>query len=485
MKRRVFLVTSAVLITLLSSAVGTTSGKAATPSQSADGNGSNAKPAQPGDAPTSYNLMGDAANNGAGNTTLSTSLSGGTTLTLNCANGVGCWGLNAIGNGFGVLGRATAYAGVYGETSAGGTNPGQWPAGVFGRNFSSTGVGVFGYNSNTSGSTYGVFGQVESTSGVGVRGLHNSTGGIGAGVLGETNSTALIADGVLGHVTSSSPGVTSSGVRGINDATNGNGQGVYGYHFGTGSGVYGATGGAGRGVSGFSSAGVGVYGSSNSGQGVYGTSINGVALFGDNTGNGSGFYGFSLNGPGGVMGSNATEGARFYTRNAGSYALVTGGLANTYGNVYVTGHIYATGGCCSTVQTETGTREMYAGEGTRSIFSDEGVGDLVNGRAIISIDPLFAQGANVAEDYMVFLTPRSAETVGLAVVNQTPTSFEVRELGKGAGNFKFSWRIDAVRKGHETERMEVAPPAPSAANVPDMPVVATPVPQAPGANDTK
>jgi hypothetical protein len=69
---------------------------------------------------------------------------------------------------------------------------------------------------------------------------------------------------------------------------------------------------------------------------------------------------------------------------------------------------------------------------------------------------------SLAEGYRVFVTPWSADTTGLAVINRTATSFEVRELNKGTGSFKFDWRIEAARKGYEKDRMAPAPAVPAA-----------------------
>ncbi len=333
--------------------------------------------------------------------------------------------------------------------------------------FQSTGgsltIGTWDFkSSSTTSGAIALYGHCtgSSTSCTGVKGTSSGDGGVNApGVLGDGGSGSV---GVKGISSGTFSGSTS--VYGLNSATADYAYGVLGSvtaSSGTNSkGVYG-TANQGIGVYGSSSSGNGVYGSSSSGNGVYGTSSTGVALFGSNTGTGSGFYGFSAGGPGGVMGSNGTEGARFYTRNSSSYALVTGSLPNTYGNAYITGHIYATGGCCSTVETDAGNKEMYANESTRDLFSDQGTAALVNGKAVVTIDPLFAQTVNLTSDYQVFLTPEFFDTAGLGVGNMTATGFEVRELNGGKGNFKFSWRIDALRKGYETKRMSPAPAAPT------------------------
>jgi hypothetical protein len=319
--------------------------------------------------------------------------------------------------------------------------------------------------------------------GVGVNGMHDDIHGTAAGVQAGTHSIDDGATAVKGVIDPyGDPGLNSVGVIGINTSTSSKGIGVWGTQYGTGWGVYGAVSGAGRGVFG-ESAGVGVYGRStgtgSNVRGVYGFSSEGQGVYGASTVAGSqgvrghnvsgtGVYGSSMYGTGGNFESSQGDGLWASTDDATAYALVTGGRGSN-GDTYIGGDLHVTGACCALVATDAGARQMYAGEVTRQIFSDEGTATLANGRAVITIDSLFAQAANLNADYQVFLTPHSADTAGLAAVNLTPTGFEVRELNKGQGSFKFSWRIDAVRKGYEQVRMAPAPAAPTAPDVPPAP----------------
>ena len=60
-----------------------------------------------------------------------------------------------------------------------------------------------------------------------------------------------------------------------------------------------------------------------------------------------------------------------------------------------------------------------------------------------------ARDLALEEGMTVQLTPRSAESEGLAVVAQSIESFEVRELRNGTGTYDFHWEVKAIRKGHE------------------------------------
>jgi hypothetical protein len=124
------------------------------------------------------------------------------------------------------------------------------------------GSGVFG------SSLYGPGVQGESYSRPGVLGRHVDPGGGPStdtpAVEGDTASTAIHAVGVVGQVTSTTPGVGSVGVRGINNGRGAFGIGVSGTQYGSGWGVSG-TSPSGRGVYGFSAAGIGVMGETSNG----------------------------------------------------------------------------------------------------------------------------------------------------------------------------------------------------------------------------
>ena len=73
--------------------------------------------------------------------------------------------------------------------------------------------------------------------------------------------------------------------------------------------------------------------------------------------------------------------------------------------------------------------------------------------------------AAVAEGMTVQLTPGSAASLGLAVTAKSPSAFEVRELGLGAGSYSFDWEVKAVRQGfedYEVVRPKIRPNLPTA-----------------------
>jgi hypothetical protein len=88
-------------------------------------------------------------------------------------------------------------------------------------------------------------------------------------------------------------------------------------------------------------------------------------------------------------------------------------------------------------------------------FEDFGSETLVNGVAKVGLEPLFAKTVNATVDYHVFLTPLG-DCQGLYIASKGPDSFEVRELGGGASNIAFDYRIVAKRSGYENARLDLA-----------------------------
>jgi hypothetical protein len=117
------------------------------------------------------------------------------------------------------------------------------------------------------------------------------------------------------------------------------------------------------------------------------------------------------------------------------------------------GDLSCTGQVKSIVSAGGGSRkvETYAMQSPENWMEDFGSGELQKGVAVVSIDPTFAETVSETADYHVFLTPK-ADSKGLYVINETPTSFEVRESGGGTSSLSFDYRIVAKRRGYETLR---------------------------------
>jgi hypothetical protein len=98
---------------------------------------------------------------------------------------------------------------------------------------------------------------------------------------------------------------------------------------------------------------------------------------------------------------------------------------------------------------QAGTEIWYACvEGPEAAAYLRGTAQLVNGQALVELPQHFL---DVACDQMttILLTPLSADSLGLAVVEKSTERFQVRELHKGSGTYRFDWEIKAVRRGME------------------------------------
>jgi hypothetical protein len=132
-------------------------------------------------------------------------------------------------------------------------------------------------------------------------------------------------------------------------------------------------------------------------------------------------------------------------------------VANTQFNgacgVDASGNLLCTGSKSAAVSLADGRKvALYAVEAPENWFEDVGSGKLINGTAVVRLDPTFTQTVNAALDYHVFLTPKG-ECDGLYVANETAEGFEVHEFHQGRSNVSFDYRIMARRKGYEKVRL--------------------------------
>jgi hypothetical protein len=132
--------------------------------------------------------------------------------------------------------------------------------------------------------------------------------------------------------------------------------------------------------------------------------------------------------------------------------------ASGYG-VYSIGNFGATGSKAAIVQTpDYGWRHLYSMESPDVLFEDVGTAQLVDGQAVVPLDPIFAQTVNLEQSYQVFLTAQGEAPVLLWVTAKTAASFTVRGVtldGKAASS-SFDYRIIAKRLGYEDVRLAPA-----------------------------
>lgn len=87
-------------------------------------------------------------------------------------------------------------------------------------------------------------------------------------------------------------------------------------------------------------------------------------------------------------------------------------------------------------------------EGPEAAMYVRGRAQLSDGQAVITLPDHFVALA-APTGLTVHLTPRSADSFGLAVVNDSLHGIEVRELLRGTGTYEFDWEVKAVRRGFE------------------------------------
>jgi hypothetical protein len=172
----------------------------------------------------------------------------------------------------------------------------------------------------------------------------------------------------------------------------------------------------------------------------------------------------SLPSQGGVVGTADDGVAGYFLNNSNGYSTLVAGADGSLGQAFSAigpngycsidnGHLNCTGAKNTVVPIYGGKRKvaMSAIESPQNWFEDAGSAELVNGSAVVVLDPDFVQTVNSALDYKVFPVP-NGDCKGLYVTNKTATSFEVRELGGGTASIRFDYRIMALRKNYEKVR---------------------------------
>lgn len=345
------------------------------------------------------------------------------------------------------------------------------------------------------------------------------TGSGGAAIISSTNTGAgqafsgssALMDGVYG----SSAGTDRAGVHGDNDKGDGvfgrslNGKGVHGHSDGGGTAVYGKSA-SGYGTQGISSTSDGVRGESGGStrSGVYGinTASDGYGVFGRNSSNSSigylggpnkvGAYGETNDQFAGGVSGRATNGGGFgvvgYGNNLSSAAQINlGAGVGGYGTIYGVegyavnnsgnrcGGIFACkdgptafvgavwggtqykivgGGNVSTiVSTREGKKVLFAPECPEPYFEDLGNGQLINGSAHITLDPLFLDCIKSDAQHPLKVFIQLNDDCNGVYVKAGTSGFDVYELQNGKSRASFTWRVMGNRRDTDYQRL----PAPA------------------------
>jgi len=303
--------------------------------------------------------------------------------------------LATSGTAYGVYGRSnsTTGFGVHGEATA--FSGGNF--GVRGDTWSETGVGVFGIAAMTAGINYGVYGQSQSPTGCGVYGLVANAFGVNYGVYGKTNS----AEGWAGYF---------------------EGRGYFSGDVGIGTD-----------------------------SPDYALDVAG-RVFMDTTDDDAGAIG--IKGPNGnlnvTLRNSAAQENNGYVAVVDASGIVQAGMyvQDYYGVMFADVKNFRVPN-----PSQPGTDIWYACvEGPEAAAYLRGTAHLVNGRATVTFPDHFTAVAT-SQGMTVQITPHSAESKGLAVVERSIEGFVVRELFSGAGTYDFDYTVMAARQGHEDYRV--------------------------------
>jgi hypothetical protein len=288
-----------------------------------------------------------------------------------------------------------------------------------------SGIGVYG---TTTGTGIGVYGSVNNANALAVYGRNNDVGGTGiVGAGGNAPGSFYSTSGVSGNgLDSGVAGIATTVATGV--GVRGNGNGV----------TTNTTSGLGAGVAG-SGTQIGVFGHASNTTGIKNggvfTSEHGAAGTADNPyANLAGSDGTLVYG--GYFDANQdTSGP---TQDYAYVGVVSGG----------TTYKILGAGTVSTIVKDINNerRVMFAPETPEILFQDYGIGKLVNGVAVISIDPILAKNIFVNEEHpLKVFVQLEGDCKGVFVTNKSSNGFTVKELQNGNSNVSFSWQIVATR----------------------------------------
>lgn len=167
------------------------------------------------------------------------------------------------------------------------------------------------------------------------------------------------------------------------------------------------------------------------------------------TGNSIGVYGIARN--------------NFGTRGGGYFEALGNGSNFTY--AYVGAYNGATkqkiigDGTVSTIVKDTNDNlvTMFAPEAPEVLFQDYGIGQLVNGKASIKLDPILSKNILVNDKHplKVFIQ-LEGDCNGVYVTNKSDQGFDVIELQGGTSNVSFAWNIVATRANEVVDGIVVS-----------------------------
>lgn len=272
--------------------------------------------------------------------------------------------------------------------------------------------------------------------------VDGSAAGTGSAVYGQNTGTGLGVRGLSNNI-------NGEGVMGSNINTSGTGalfvgQNTTGYTITGGSGL----------ASNGNSLGIVAYG--NAVANSWG--INAAGNFGNTstiTGGGGGSFGGTQWGAFGfaTTTTNTTDRAALignynYTGSTGATVYVGARVGGTHYKILGSGG----GSVSTTMQTRDGEKILFAPESPENWFFDIGEVQLINGKATVTIDPLFVDCLSDSKPFKVFVQGGENTMGSIRITrNQQEKTFVVEDLG-GSSNGVVQYSIYGIWNGKENLR---------------------------------
>ena len=212
-----------------------------------------------------------------------------------------------------------------------------------------------------------------------------------------------------------------------------------------------ATGNNGSGLDAYSNGGTALYAYdlSSTGYGIYALASK-YPIFAKNTG-GVGWVLTNLDASASFTGQDVgVYGVGRASDSAGGYFESDDGFDHAFVSYWNGGTSYkitGSGSVATIVDDLDGNKvTMFCPESPEITFTDSGVGQLINGEAQISLDPILTK--NIYVDHtspLKVFVQLEGDCNGVYVTNKSATGFTVKELQNGNANVPFSWSLIATR----------------------------------------
>jgi len=155
---------------------------------------------------------------------------------------------------------------------------------------------------------------------------------------------------------------------------------------------------------------------------------------------GGAFIGTAIGVFGQATNTSSERAGGFFRTDGSAYARVGG-----YNSSGAAKLIWGVGTVASIVKSQDGmSAEMTVALNPESVITDYGVGQLVNGKCSIKIDPVVAKRIFVSNEYPIkVFIQLEGDCNGVYVTNKSADGFDVIELMAGKSNVPFSYTFTA------------------------------------------